>query len=61
MTTMTAAIVITAFRLPLSPTTGPLCPLCSDLFPGFFFFFFFWSFVFLGPHLQHMEGPRLGV
>ena len=26
----------------------------------FFFFFFFLSFVFLGPHLWHMEGPRLG-
>ena len=25
------------------------------------FFFFFWSFVFLGPHLWHMEVPRLGV
>ena len=26
------------------------------------FFFFFWSFLsFLGPHLQHMEVPRLGV
>ena len=30
----------------------------------FFFFFlfsFFLSFVFLGPHLWHMEVPRLGV
>ena len=26
-----------------------------------FFFFFFCLFVFLGPHPQHMEGPRLGV
>ena len=26
----------------------------------FFFFFFFLAFVFLGPHLQHMEFPRLG-
>ena len=24
-------------------------------------FFSFWSFVFLGPHPQHMEVPRLGV
>ena len=23
--------------------------------------FFFWSFFFLGPHLWHMEVPRLGV
>ena len=23
--------------------------------------FFFLSFVFLGPHVQHMEVPRLGV
>ena len=23
--------------------------------------FFFFSFVFLGPHMQHMEVPRLGV
>ena len=28
---------------------------------SFFFFFFFLSLVFLGPHLQHMEVPRLGV
>ena len=27
----------------------------------FFFFFFFFSFFFLGPNLQHMEVPRLGV
>ena len=27
----------------------------------FFNFLIFWSFVFLGPHLQHMEIPRLGV
>ena len=27
----------------------------------FFLFFFFWSFVFLGPHLQHMEVSRPGV
>ena len=26
-----------------------------------FYLFFFWSFVFLGPHLWHMEVPRLGV
>ena len=25
------------------------------------FFFFSWSFVFVGPHLRHMEVPRLGV
>ena len=25
------------------------------------FFFFFFFLVFLGPHLQHMEVPRLGV
>ena len=30
-------------------------------FPFFPFFPFFPSFVFLGPRLQHMEGPRLGV
>ena len=30
-------------------------------FPFFFFFFFFLSFVFFGPHLQHMEVPWLGV
>ena len=24
-------------------------------------YIFFWSFVFLGPHLWHMEIPRLGV
>ena len=34
----------------------------SLLFLGFFFFFFFFGlFVFLEPHLQHMEVPRLGV
>ena len=27
----------------------------------FLFFFFFLSFVFWGPHPQHMEVPRLGV
>ena len=27
----------------------------------FFFFFFFFFLVFLGPHLQYMEVPRLGV
>ena len=27
----------------------------------FFLFLFFGLFVFLGPHLQHMEVPRLGV
>ena len=26
-----------------------------------FFFFFFVFLLFLGPHLQHMEVPRLGV
>ena len=26
-----------------------------------FFLFVFWFFIFLGPHLQHMEVPRLGV
>ena len=31
-------------------------------FPSFFFFFFFFFvFFFIGPHLQHMEIPRLGV
>ena len=25
------------------------------------FYFIFLSFVFLGPHLRHMEVPRLGV
>ena len=29
--------------------------------PAFFFFFCLLSFVFLGPHLWHMEVPRLGV
>ena len=28
---------------------------------GFGFFFFFSLFVFSGPHLRHMEVPRLGV
>ena len=27
----------------------------------FFFFFFFLSFVYLGPHLWHMDVPRLGI
>ena len=38
-----------------------LALLDSDLedLGSFFFFFFFWSFVFLGPHPQHMEVPRL--
>ena len=31
-----------------------------QVFGPFFFLFFFLSFVFLGPHLHHMEGPRLG-
>ena len=31
----------------------------NQVFPLAFFFFFF--FVFLGPHPQHMEVPRLGV
>ena len=30
-------------------------------FSRIFFFFFFGLFVFLGPHPQHMEFPRLGV
>ena len=33
----------------------------SQRFQTFFFFFFFLPFVFLGPHLQHTEVPRLGV
>ena len=28
---------------------------------SFFFFFFFFFFCFLGPHLGHIEAPRLGV
>ena len=26
-----------------------------------FFFFFFFFLIFLGPHLRHMEVPRVGV
>ena len=32
-----------------------------SLFGFFFFFLVFWLFGFLGPHLLHMEVPRLGV
>ena len=34
----------------------------NEIMYFFIFFFFFWSIcLFLGPHLQHMEVPRLGV
>ena len=42
--------------------TGP--PQRSNLlqsYSSFFFFFFFVFLSFLGPHLRHMEVPRLGV
>ena len=58
-------------RLYLSgPTSSPSirCPYCCPLWSRrkaflcvFFFFFFFFFFWLLGPHLQHMEVPRLGV
>ena len=31
------------------------------LSPGIFFVFWGFFFVFLGPHMKHMEVPRLGV
>ena len=40
-------------------------PFIEDLglntFTSFIFHFLFYFFVFLGPHSQHMEIPRLGV
>ena len=40
---------------------GVLCCIIFSLKKNFFFLFFLLSFVFLGPHLQHVEVPRLGV
>ena len=51
--------------VPMAPesTTGgvriPTPSLC--IHRPFFFFFFFFFFCCLGPHLQHMEVPKLGV
>ena len=38
----------------------PLLPVTTHLFQDTAFLFSF-PFFFLRPHLQHMEGPRLGV
>ena len=49
----------------LTPRGGegikPRCFVFRVFFFFFFFFFFFGLFVVLGPHLQYMEIPRLGV
>ena len=38
-----------------------VCMFFVDMFSFLSFFFFFFFFAFLGPYLQHMEVPRLGV
>ena len=40
---------------------GEVWQLEKRLVSFFIYFFIFLSFVFLGPHLWHMEIPRLGV
>ena len=46
---------------PLSPSCGHQAEPVTFAFLNFSFFLSFFFFVFLGPHLQHMEVPRLGV
>ena len=54
---------VTELRSGTYVDTIHICLFCQDvLIPQFLFFgFFFWSFVFLGPHWQHMEVATLGV
>ena len=48
----------TTLRIPLIWPLGLELPGLSNTFSFFLFFFFL---VFLGPHLWHIEVPRLGV
>ena len=43
------------------PALGVIHKEFSSFLSFSFFFFFFFFLVFLGPHLQHMEVPMLGV
>ena len=57
-----SAILFTAaICLYILTNVGPISPSpCQHLFSGFFVCLFF-VFVFLGPHPQHVEVPRLGI
>ena len=43
------------------PTQPPALPWWVRMASLFIYLFLFFIFCFLGPHLQHMEVPRLGI